>query len=117
MSLFNGNVAFGDGNSGRAEASLRIGTDMKVGTATVSPDLTLSVWDQFGSANSATITGLPRTGPLTADGTADDTLFGSVAVGVNFAADNGWSGSMHGAYRVSSDSQGGAVGASISHSW
>ena len=117
ISLFGANVSFGQGSSGRAKASVRVGTTMKHGEETITPDLTLSVWNQLGGTNSVTIAGIPGVATTTTTSDPGSSLFGSIAAGVNVVSAQGWTGSVHAAYNVSASTRSGSVGAGLHYSW
>ncbi len=117
IALFGANVSFGQGNSGRARAALRLGTTMQRGDATITPDLTLSVWNQLGGSNSVTLSGIPGVATTTTTNDPGSSLFASVAAGVNVAGTQGWSGSIHAAYNFSATTRSGSIGAGLHHSW
>jgi outer membrane autotransporter protein len=115
VSLFGGDVDFQNGSSGRARIGVRIGTDMQMNGMTVSPDLTLSVWNHFGSDNAVNIN-FPGSA-FSATDSAGNGTFGEVGVGVNVASTSNWSGVVRGSVRFGSDYSAGSVGAALRYGW
>ena len=115
LSLFGGDVSFDNGSSGRARIGVRVGTDMQMNGMTVTPDLTLSVWNHFGSSNSVGID-FPGSAFSTSDSTGNGT-FGEVGAGVSVASANNWSGVVRGSYRFGDGLSAGSLGAALRYSW
>lgn len=115
LSLFGGDVSFDNGSSGRARIGVRVGTDMQMNGMTVTPDLTLSVWNHFGSSNSVGIN-FPGSAFSTSDSTGNGT-FGEVGAGVSVASANNWSGVVRGSYRFGDGLSAGSLGATLRYSW
>jgi outer membrane autotransporter protein len=115
VSLFGGNIDFENGSSGRGRIGVRVGTDMQMNGMTVSPDLTLSVWNHFGSDNAVNID-FPGSA-FSATDSAGNGTFGEVAVGVNVASANNWSGVVRGSVRFGDDYSAGSVSASLRYGW
>jgi len=115
VSLFGGDISFEDGSSGRARFGVRIGTDMAMNGMIVTPDLTLNVWNQFGSDNRVGI-GFAA-GAFSASDDAGNGTFGEIGVGLNVASANNWSGVIRGSYRFGDDYSAGTVGSALRYSW
>ena len=115
VSIFGGNVGFQNGDSGRARIGVRIGTDMQMNGMTVSPDLTLSVWNHFGSDNAVNID-FPGNA-FSATDSAGNGTFGEVGVGVNIASSRNWSGVVRGSVRFGDHYSAGSVGAAVRYGW
>ena len=82
---------------------------------TVTPDLTLSVWNHFGSSNSVGIN-FPGNAFSATDSTGNGT-FGEVGAGVSVASANNWSGVVRGSYRFGDGSNAGSLGATLRYNW
>ncbi|MFD1986422.1 beta strand repeat-containing protein [Mesorhizobium newzealandense] len=115
VSLFGGDVDFQNGSSGRAKIGVRIGTDMRMNGMTVSPDLTLSVWNHFGSDNAVNIA-FPGSA-FSATDSAGNGTFGEIGVGVNVASASNWSGVVRSSVRFGNDYSAGSIGAALRYGW
>ncbi|MBN9219803.1 MAG: autotransporter outer membrane beta-barrel domain-containing protein [Mesorhizobium sp.] len=115
VSLFGGAIDFQNGSSGRAKIGVRVGTDMQMNGMTVTPDLTLSVWNHFGSSNSVNID-FPGNA-FSATDSAGNGTFGEVGVGVNVASASNWSGVVRGSVRFGDHYSAGSIGAAIRYGW
>lgn len=115
VSLFGGDIDFQNGSSGRARIGVRIGTDMQMNDMTVSPDLTLSVWNHFGDSNAVDIN-FPGSAFSAIDSAGNGT-FGEVGVGVNVASASNWSGVVRGSVRFGDNYSAGSVGAALRYGW
>ena len=115
VSIFGGAVDFQNGSSGRAKIGVRVGTDLQMNGLTVTPDLTLSVWNHFGSTNSVNID-FPGNA-FSATDSAGNGTFGEVGVGVNVASANNWSGVVRGSVRFGDHYSAGSIGASVRYGW
>ncbi|WP_421916428.1 beta strand repeat-containing protein [Mesorhizobium sp.] len=115
LSLFGGDVSFDNGSSGRARIGVRVGKDMQMNGMTVTPDLTLSVWNHFGSSNSVGIN-FPGNAFSATDSTGNGT-FGEVGAGVSVVSANNWSGIVRGSYRFGDGSNAGSLGATVRYNW
>ncbi|UDL88488.1 autotransporter domain-containing protein [Mesorhizobium sp. PAMC28654] len=115
LSIFGGDVSFDNGGSGRGRVGVRVGKDMQMNGMTVTPDLTLSVWNHFGSSNSVGIN-FPGNAFSASDSTGNGT-FGEVGAGVSVASANNWSGVVRGSYRFGDGSNAGSLGATLRYNW
>ncbi|MFD2058519.1 beta strand repeat-containing protein [Mesorhizobium calcicola] len=115
VSLFGGAIDFQNGSSGRAKIGVRIGTYMPVNGMTVSPDLTLSVWNHFGSDNAVDIN-FPGSAFSATDSAGNGTS-GEVGVGVNVASASNWSGVVRGSVRFGDRYSAGSIGAALRYGW
>ncbi|MBZ9794284.1 beta strand repeat-containing protein [Mesorhizobium sp. ES1-4] len=115
LSIFGGDVDFQNGSSGRARIGVRIGTDMQMKGMTVSPDLTLSIWNHFGSDNAVNID-FPGNAFSATDSAGNGTT-GEIGVGVNVASASNWSGVLRGSVRFGDHYSAGSIGAAIRYGW
>ena len=117
VDMLGGNVAFADGTGGRLRGGVKIGTTATMNDLTVTPDATFNVWNQFGTDNSATMSGIPGVSSFTVSNNSGSSLFGNVSAGLTLANSDAWSGSMRASYTFSSDSSGGSISAGLHHTW
>lgn len=115
VSLFGGDISFDNSSSGRARIGVRVGTDMQMNGMTVSPDLTLSVWNHFGGDNAVNID-FPGNA-FSATDSAGNGTFGEVGVGVNVASSSNWSGLVRGSVRFGDNYSAGSISAALRYGW
>jgi hypothetical protein len=117
VDIFGGTVEFEDGESFRGRLGARIGGVFQTANYAISPDLTVSVWQEFSGDNEATITGfVGPAGFFDVEDESDDT-FGEVSVGLSATGQNGWSGFLKGDYTFSDDYNSAAVNGGVRYNW
>jgi autotransporter family porin len=109
-------VEFEDSDSFRGRLGARIGGVFQTANYAISPDLTVSVWQEFSGENQATIGGFAPVADFTAEDDRDET-FGEVSVGLSATGQNGWSGFLKGDYTFADDYNAAAVNGGVRYNW